>query len=1018
MKNTTILTIVTVIVTVILTTSVLVPVIEEAQNVGVKKTVTFTNEGESLIEGNVSDTYDMQWDNALPGTIKINNPSPTVYFVAGTGATVSPESKTVVKDLTYGDLPVPVKYGYSFDGWFSDEQYTTQIVSTDIVESTGNIFLYAKWTAGQYTVTFDADGGSVSPSTKTVTFGSAYGELPVPEYTGHIFGGWVDANDNPTTSQTIVSIGENHTLTAVWTLDQYLISFTTDGHGTVDVPSVTVDFGTAYTISDNTITIGSTTVTATPSSGYVWSHWTPVNVSGTVGGAMTFIANFDLPSITITFTAQSPGSVSTASIEGVSAGTSYTVSDNIVTISGYTPVTASLPDGYYFIGWSIPQGAGTITESMTFSASYEPIKISKITGNQTIFVLTTDGKIFGSGYNYDGQLGTGNTTNSTSFIQLMSDKEVADVVCTVNTTWAITSDGKLYGCGDGASGKQGSGTTSDVLTFTQRLENETIVKVSGSDSTTWAITTDGKLFGCGANNYGQQGIQYDSTNITTFTQRLSEETISDVVASSSCTWVITTDGKLFGCGRNNYGQQGSGDTTDVMAFTQRLVGNTVTKVMCSGSTTWALTSNGKLFGCGDNSSCQQGMVGGSGSMVLTFTQRLENENIKDFFESGSTTWAVTSSGKLYGCGSNSYNQQGVRGSSGSAISAFQQRLSGESVTKVVCSTQTTWALTTQGEIFGCGRNNYGQQGSGNTTDVASFTQRLSDKHIADIICSTSCTRVLTTDGELFGCGRNNYGQQASGDTTNVSSFTQRTPSGYVHITPVNTLQIHSLSIPRALPLASPIVRSIQTPQISDTSYTYLAGGSNWMLCSMVTDQNENALVLYSEDLAEPLVWTDDLVILTFSNGVMAVEKDGTDYEISYTSIFFKGNGKYVLLNDTAYVTENTPILGYAMTDDGMIGASGTMNSMTPFTMSGVTLGDATAITEESEYEDVYLLSGVDIGYGSDSTTSCTSIILPKSVNAIVTVEDTTLPPLLWVIPVLILAGIVLFIVRSMMNRYD
>lgn len=1019
MKNTTILTMVTVIVTVILTTSVLVPVIEEAQNEGVKKTVTFTNDGESLIEGNVSDTYAMQWDNALPGTIKINNPSPTVYFVAGTGATVSPESKTVVKDLTYGDLPVPVKYGYSFDGWFSDEQYTTQIVSTDIVKSTGNIFLYAKWTAGQYTVTFDADGGSVSPSTKTVTFGSAYGDLPVPEYTGHIFGGWVDANNNPITSQTIVSIGENHTLTAVWTLDQYLISFTTDGHGTVDVPSVTVDFGTAYTISDNTITIGSTTVTATPSSGYVWSHWTPVNVSGTVGGAMTFIANFDSLPITITFTAQPPGSVSTESIEGVSVGTTYTVSDNIVTISGYTPVTASLPDGYYFTGWNISQGAGTITGSMTFSASYEPIKIRKIMGGgiQTTFVLTTDGKIFGSGRNSSGQLGTGNTTDSTSFIQLMSDKEVSDVVCTTNTTWAITSDGKLYGCGSGSSGKQGNNSTLDVLTFTQRLENETIVKVACSDSTTWAITSDGKLFGCGGNSYGQQGVENNPMYIPVFTQRLSGESISDVIVSDISTWAITTDGKLFGCGRNNYGQQGSGDTTDVMAFTQRLIGHTVTKVACSTDTTWVVTSDGKLFGCGDNTYSQQGVTGGAGSTVLTFTQRLETENIKDIFDSGRTTWAITSSGKLYGCGNNDYGQQGT-GSSGSSIGAFQQRLNGESVTKVACSLQTTWALTTDGELFGCGRNTYGQQGSGDTTNVTSFTQRLSDKRIADIFCNVPITWALTTDGELFGCGRNNYGQQASGDTANVLSFTQRTPSSYVNITSANTIQIHSLSIPRSLSMTSPIMRSIQSPQISDTTYTYLAGGSDWMLCSMVTDQNENALVLYSEDLAEPLVWTDDLVILTFSNGVMAIEKDGTDYEISYTSIFFKGDGKYILLNDTAYITESTPILGYAMTDDGMIGASGTVNSMTPFAMSGITLGDATAITEESEYEGAYLLSGVDIGYGSDSTASCTSIILPKNVNAIVTVEDTTLPPLLWVIPVLILAGIVLFIVRSMMNRYD
>jgi len=1012
MKNTTLMTMATVIVMVILTTSVLVPVIGTAQDDGIKKTITLTNDGESLIEGNVSDTYNMQWDNALPGTIKINNPSPTVYFVAGTGATVSPESKTVVKDLTYGELPVPVKYGYSFDGWFSDEQYTTQIVSTDTVESAGNIFLYAKWTAGQYTVTFDADGGSVSPSSKTVTFGSAYGDLPVPEYTGHIFGGWVDANDNPITSQTIVSIGENHTLTAVWTLDQYLISFATDGHGTVDVPSVTVDFGTAYTISDNTITIGSTTVTATPSSGYSWSHWTPVNVSGTVGGAMTFIANFIQAPVTITFTAESPGDVSTYSIPDVLIGTQYTVSDNIVTISGETPVTATLPQGYYFTGWNIDQGSGTVNGSMTFLAKYEKLIVKDIAlGDTSTWVLTTDGTLFGTGFNNYGQQGNGTTTNVLSFTHRLVGENVSKIKCSGDTTWAVTTDGKLFGCGWNLYGQQGDGATADVLTFTQRLPDKVISDVFCSKQTTWAITDNGELYGCGRGTGQGSGTTAD---ILTFTQRLSGETISKVVCGPTLTWVLTTDGKIYGSGSNATGSLGTGDKTDVLTFTQQLSDKTITDIVLGGMAIWAITDNGELYGCGQNA---WGNLGdGTTTHVLTFTQRLSGESVSKVMASQKTTWVITTDGKLYGCGENRYGQQGNGESgSGKTVNSFTQRMSDKIIVDGACCPTDTWVLTDSGELYGCGSNTTYQHGIAGQTPKTEFTHRFETQTLTKVVCSDNNTFGITVGGDLYGCGDGRYGEMGDGKGTTFNTTANFTPSA-IKILPTQTTQMGVMST-RSIPLASPIVRSIQSPQISDTTYTYLVGGSDWMLCSMVTDQNENALVLYSEDLTEPLVWTDDLVILTFSNGVMAVEKDGTDYEISYTSIFFKGDGKYILLNDTAYVTESTPILGYAMTDDGIIGASGTMNSMTPFTMSGITLGDATAITEESEYDGAYLLSGVDIGYGSDSTASCTSIILPKSVNATETVENTSLMSLLWVIPIVVLAGIMIFVVRAFIGRY-
>ena len=513
-----------VVVAVLLITSLAVPVIANGNYTRTQQTV-LSNEGIPLIKGNVDDEYTIQWDSALPSIVKVNGDVTTVYFVAGDDATVSPESKEVTVDLTYGDLPVPTRTGYTFDGWFTSTQYTTEVTEDTVVEGKSDKILYAKWVGNEYTITFDAGDGTVSPATKTVTYGQAYGELPVPTYTGHIFGGWFNEDDEVITAQNIVDVADDQTLTAVWTLEQYTVSFTTDGHGTVDVNSVTVDYGTAYTISSNTITIGTTTITATATSPYVFDHWSP-STSGTVERTMTFMAYFNDPPVTITFNTDGVGTVDTQSIANVPRGTQYVVADNVVTITGYSPVTASLPDGYYMIGWNVAQGTGTITDAMTFTANYEAI-------------------------------------------------EIADVVCSGSTTWMLTTDGKLFGCGQNDHGQQGDGTTTDVTTFTQRLSTETIASVVCSQYTTWALTTDGKLFGCGFNSSSQQGTG-NTTDVTSFTQRLSNQTIASVVCSESTTWALTTDGKLFGCGNSSYGQQGTPSTSNVTVFVQRL--DTETKI--------------------------------------------------------------------------------------------------------------------------------------------------------------------------------------------------------------------------------------------------------------------------------------------------------------------------------------------------------------------------------------------------------------------------------------------------------
>ena len=79
----------------------------------------------------------------------------------------------------------------------------------------------ASWSAASFTVTFNANGGTVSPGSKTVTYGSAYGDLPTPTRANYIFLGWFTdpSGGSQVTSGTAVSITANQTLYAHWQED-------------------------------------------------------------------------------------------------------------------------------------------------------------------------------------------------------------------------------------------------------------------------------------------------------------------------------------------------------------------------------------------------------------------------------------------------------------------------------------------------------------------------------------------------------------------------------------------------------------------------------------------------------------------------------------------------------------------------------------------------------------------------------------------------------------------------------
>lgn len=160
------------------------------------------------------DSYTSNYDVLFYAVWKANEY--TVSFIANGGA-VDTTSKTVTYDSTYGTLPTPTREGYTFEGWYLG---TTgqKVTSTSIVSITKSQALNAKWIANRYVVTFDANGGAVDTTSKTVTYGEAYGTLPTPTREGYTFDGWYTSSTGgvDVTSSSTVCITENQTLYALW----------------------------------------------------------------------------------------------------------------------------------------------------------------------------------------------------------------------------------------------------------------------------------------------------------------------------------------------------------------------------------------------------------------------------------------------------------------------------------------------------------------------------------------------------------------------------------------------------------------------------------------------------------------------------------------------------------------------------------------------------------------------------------------------------------------------------------
>lgn len=155
--------------------------------------------------------------------LTVNVPTLQSYTVSydangGSGAPAS-QTKYYGKDLILSSTR-PTRSGYTFRGWGKTNSTTVVTYNPGgTYTSNSSAPLYAVWQKNSYTLTYNANEGSVSPQSKSVAYGAQYGSLPTPTKTGYDFLGWFTSASGGTQVSSTTTMGAaNTTIYAHWSI--------------------------------------------------------------------------------------------------------------------------------------------------------------------------------------------------------------------------------------------------------------------------------------------------------------------------------------------------------------------------------------------------------------------------------------------------------------------------------------------------------------------------------------------------------------------------------------------------------------------------------------------------------------------------------------------------------------------------------------------------------------------------------------------------------------------------------
>ncbi|XP_028033518.1 probable E3 ubiquitin-protein ligase HERC2 [Bombyx mandarina] len=334
-------------------------------------------------------------------------------------------------------------------------------------------------------------------------------------------------------------------------------------------------------------------------------------------------------------------------------------------------------------------------------AALNPVQL--VGGEQTLFAVTPDGKVYATGYGAGGRLGIGgiDSVSQPSLLASIQHVFITKVACNSGGKHclALSAEGEVYSWGEGEDGKLGHGNrvSYDRPKLITALSGLEVVAIACGGAHSACLTARGRIYTWGKGRYGRLG-HGDSEDqlVPKLVEALATQRVIDVACGSgdAQTLCITDDDNVWSWGDGDYGKLGRGgsDGCKLPMRIDCLKGLRVIKVECGSQFSVALCQCGSVYtwGKGDYHRLGHGsyehvrrpmrVTGMQGKMIVSIA-------------TGSLHCvACTDTGEVYTWGDNDEGQLG----DGTTLAAQRPRLlmalQGKRVTKVACGSAHTVAL--------------------------------------------------------------------------------------------------------------------------------------------------------------------------------------------------------------------------------------------------------------------------------------------------------------------------------------